>query len=304
MSDIPRFADHFGTNFAEPLHSEVPAYLQPNNHKLPQPFVVLITGASRGIGAGTALAFAKAGATGLIITARTIAALDETKKACLAASPLNNGLQITTIAAEAGSEEDTRRIVQEVTTEHGRLDVLINNVGVVSTNASGWGNFDGIDSEQVLVPMRVNYYGRFLMMQALLPLLLASKEGGGGTIITITSECSHFTTFGPMGFNISELASNRLVETVAAKYADKNLVAFSVHPGMVATTTPPGAPDGLHGHASDSPDLCGAFCVWLVRERPQWLSGRYLSAKWDVEELVKKKEEILEGDKLTFKMVV
>lgn len=69
-------------------------------------------------------------------------------------------------------------------------------------------------------------------------------------------------------------------------------------------------PIGLEGGrpwaelVNDDPGLCGAFLVWLVQERREWLSGRYLSANWDPEELEQKNEEIVKGDKLRFRMVV
>lgn len=303
MSSIPRFPPHFGTEFAGPLHSQVPSNLEPDAHPLPSPFVALITGASRGIGAATAQAFAKAGATGLVLTARTAEALEQTKQLCLEVSTRKEGIKVSTLGAEAGSEEATRHMVEVVAKEHGRLDALINNVGLVSTDPSAWGQFDAIKPDQVLLPMQVNYFGRFLMIQSFLPLLLDTPNGAR-TVITISSECSHFTTFGPIGFNISEFASNRLTEVVAACFADEGLLAFSVHPGMVATTAPPGMSEEVFSYSGDSPGLCGAFCLWLIRERPDWLSGRYLSAKWDVEELVKKKAQILQEDKLKARMVV
>lgn len=59
---------------------------------------------------------------------------------------------------------------------------------------------------------------------------------------------------------------------------------------------------GLVAVLVDSPDLCGAFCVWLTKEKGsrQWLSGRILSAKWDVDELIAKKSEVVEKDLLKF----
>ena len=50
----------------------------------------------------------------------------------------------------------------------------------------------------------------------------------------------------------------------------------------------------------DSVDLCGAFCVWLSKQTTEllWLNGRFIVANWDVEELVAKKDTILEKDLL------
>jgi hypothetical protein len=55
---------------------------------------------------------------------------------------------------------------------------------------------------------------------------------------------------------------------------------------------------------TDDVGLCGGFLTWLTRTRRDWLSGRYISVNWDVDELEKKKEEIVAKDKLKFRMVV
>ena len=54
----------------------------------------------------------------------------------------------------------------------------------------------------------------------------------------------------------------------------------------------------------DDVSLCGSFLVWLTKETRAWLSGRYLAANWDVDELVAMKEEIVRDDKLNMRMVL
>ena len=56
--------------------------------------------------------------------------------------------------------------------------------------------------------------------------------------------------------------------------------------------------------SKDSPELCAGMAVWLAKEPRPWLNGRYVAANWDVDELEGKKDEIVEGDKLKFRMVV
>lgn len=189
-------------------------------------------------------------------------------------------------------------------TEHGgRLDVVISNAGIVSTDASAWGKLENIRADQIRVPVETNYVGRFLTMQHLLPALLHSPDGAR-TVINVTSICSQFTGFGALGFNISALATNRLTEIAAETYADRGLRCYAVHLGNVYTTSSAGMHEDVLKHAVDAPDLCGAMYLWLARERPDWLSGRYLSAEWDIDDLKQKREEIVQGDKLKFKMVV
>ena len=54
----------------------------------------------------------------------------------------------------------------------------------------------------------------------------------------------------------------------------------------------------------DDIDLGGGFCVWLTKERRSWLSGRYLSSNWDVDELEKKRDAIVKDNLLKFTMDV
>ena len=54
----------------------------------------------------------------------------------------------------------------------------------------------------------------------------------------------------------------------------------------------------------DDPGLCGGFLTWLTKQRRPWLSGRYISVNWDVEELEVMKNAIAKEDKLVYKMVV
>jgi hypothetical protein len=54
----------------------------------------------------------------------------------------------------------------------------------------------------------------------------------------------------------------------------------------------------------DDPILCGTVCVQLSQGNHAWLSGRYVSSNWDLEELETRKEEIVQQDKLKFRMVV
>lgn len=54
----------------------------------------------------------------------------------------------------------------------------------------------------------------------------------------------------------------------------------------------------------DDVGLCGGFITWLAKEKADWLSGRYVAATWDVDELQSMKEEIVSKDKLKFTMTV
>jgi hypothetical protein len=54
----------------------------------------------------------------------------------------------------------------------------------------------------------------------------------------------------------------------------------------------------------DTAELCGGVAVWLTKGARTWLSGRYISATWDMETLESMKDDIVEGDKLKFRMAL
>ena len=284
------------------LHNKVPDALKPGRQSLTSPSVVCITGASRGIGAETAKAFAEAGATGLILTARTESALQKTQEACQTVAK-SSQLKISVVAADAGSAESAQHLAQVITDEHGRLDVLVNSAGIMCTDSSAFEKLDAMGGDQFQDVMQINYFGRFHMIKNMVPVMRQS-EGSGKTIVNITSLSSHLVSGTPVGFNISEFATNRLTEAVAEMYGEEGFVAHAVHPGMVETSFPPGFPEMFKQFCNDDASLCGAFLVWLVKEKRQWLSGRYVSSNWDVSELEELKEEIVRGDKLKMRMVV
>lgn len=55
---------------------------------------------------------------------------------------------------------------------------------------------------------------------------------------------------------------------------------------------------------TDTPQLAGDTAVWLAKNKPEWLAGRYIKATWDMEELVAKKEEIVQSNKLKIVMSI
>jgi len=80
---------------------------------------------------------------------------------------------------------------------------------------------------------------------------------------------------------------------------------FALHPGAVVTPQTKNHAGGAWGDIlADDEGLAGAFCVWLSKERRDWLSGRFVSSNWDVEELGGMKEKIVKGDLLKYRMVV
>lgn len=86
------------------------------------------------------------------------------------------------------------------------------------------------------------------------------------------------------------------------EYGDKGILAFAVHPGIVTTQMSNKLPADII--KEDTPEIAAHALTWLVRERRDWLAGRYFACQWDVGELEAKKQEIVDGDKLKVRLVV
>lgn len=126
----------------------------------------LVTGGSRGIGAATALTFAREGA------ATGIMARSEQQLAAMQRAAAEDGLAIETFAGDVGRPEDAARCVEEFVKKFGGIDVLINDAGI----GIGRPFFEKTveDWDQTL---RVNLVGTFLMCQAAAKHMLAAKRG-------------------------------------------------------------------------------------------------------------------------------
>ena len=100
------------------------------------------------------------------------------------------------------------------------------------------------------------------------------------------------------------MAICRFTELIQVEYGDKGVIAHAVHPGAIGTDMAYSMPIEMHHHIQDTLECASHGIVWLAKERREWLSGRYFSCQWDVDELLAKKEEIVNGDKLKLRMLV
>ncbi|MEC7491047.1 MAG: SDR family oxidoreductase [Pseudomonadota bacterium] len=131
--------------------------------------VALVTGASTGIGREEAIELAKAGYNVIINYSRSGAEAEKTAAACTEA-----GASTLVIQADVGEEADVIRMMEAVTAEFGRLDVLCNNAGT-TTNGLAW-QFEQIKVEDWDRVFAVNVRGVFLVTKHAAPLLKASDD--------------------------------------------------------------------------------------------------------------------------------
>lgn len=181
--------------------------------------VVVITGASRGIGAAAARAFAGAGAQ-VALLARDSASIAE-----LAAEIGPNAMGV---ACDVADWSAVQAAVDAVQTRFGRIDVLINNAGVIEPIA----RLAEADPDVWARAVDINMKGVFHGMRAVLPIMRAQ---GAGTIITVSSGAAVNPIEGWSGYCASKAGALMLTRMAHLEEAAHGLRVLGLSPGTVAT---------------------------------------------------------------------
>jgi NAD(P)-dependent dehydrogenase (short-subunit alcohol dehydrogenase family) len=178
------------------------------------------------------------------------------------------------------------------------LDILINNAGYLSE----FKKIADSDVDEYWKNYEVNIKGTYLPTKAFLPLLLSSPAGQK-TIINLSSRGAHVLTPGGSGYQLTKFAILRFTEYLMVEYGEQGLLAFNIHPGGIATDVSSRLPEHVvKTTLIDTPEMASDGICWLTQERREWLAGRYMSCNWDMEELMGREREIVEGDKLKMRM--
>lgn len=184
--------------------------------------IALVTGASRGIGAAVAKAFAGEGAH-VILLARTQGALEEVDDAIRAA-----GGSATLMPFDLAETKKISAIGAAVTQRFGRLDIFVGNAAMLGA-LSPVGASDAKIHEEVF---RVNYFANYRLIGALDPLLRASDAGRA---IFVTSGAAHMAMPFWGAYAASKAALESLVAAYAAETAYSPLKVNIFDPGIVRT---------------------------------------------------------------------
>ena len=265
--------------------------------------VVFLSGASQGIGQATAAAFAAAGAAAVYITARTEAALRQTKDKVIAANP---NVRCEYEICDVTRESDVRAAVDNCVKTFGRIDVADANAGYLDK----WGKIGASDPASWWKTWEVNVRGAYHVIRHALPHLVAAAKdqaaagGSSGHLILMSSVGAQLLTPGASDYQTSKHAINRLCEFVNLDHGEDGVKCFAVHPGGVATALAKNMPQAMHAHLVDPPELAAGFIVWLCSGRADWASGRYLSSTWDVDDLAANAERIVRDDLLVNRLRV
>ncbi|KAK5011415.1 hypothetical protein LTR28_003336 [Elasticomyces elasticus] len=254
-----------GLNYTKTIRNDTYPFIDPKKSDLSGK-AVLITGASRGLGREAALAYAKAGASFIILAARSHLADLEKEVRSAATQNGRDAPKTLSISVDITSLESVQAAAKKVEEAFGRLDILLNNAGYLE-------EFKPVaesDPDEWWKVFTINVKGSYLVTRAFIPLLL---KGGDKTIVNVSSIGAHVLVPGASGYQTTKLALLRFTEFVDCEYKDQGLLTYCIHPGGVATELANNMPKEMHHVLVDTPQLSADSIVWLTKEKRDWLAG-------------------------------
>jgi NAD(P)-dependent dehydrogenase (short-subunit alcohol dehydrogenase family) len=178
--------------------------------------VAVVTGASKGIGLAITRTLAGEGAL-VVAGARTTDSLDGL-----------NG--VTPVATDLVAPDGPRGLIGRAVEAHGRVDVLVNNLGAVRLRLDG---FLGTSDEEFEWAMQMNFFGALRATRAVMPGMV---EQGGGAIVNVASVNSFFEPdAGTIDYGAAKAALLNLSKSLAQEFGPKGVRVNCVSPGPVAT---------------------------------------------------------------------
>jgi 3-oxoacyl-[acyl-carrier protein] reductase len=236
--------------------------------------VAVVTGASKGIGAGIAKALAAEGASVAVNYASSKAGADTVVSAITAA-----GGKAFAVQGDVSKKSEAERIIDATVKKYGRLDILVNNSGVYEFSP-----LEAVTEEQFHRLFNINVLGLLLVTQA-----AAKHLGEGASIINIGSGVSRITPPNSAVYTGTKGAVDAITGVLSRELGPKKIRVNTINPGMVETegTVSAGfigsdfektliaqAPLGRTGRVGD----IASIAVFLASEDSGWLTGEQLLA--------------------------
>jgi NADP-dependent 3-hydroxy acid dehydrogenase YdfG len=186
--------------------------------------VVAVTGASSGIGEATALACARAGAA-VALAARRMDRIE-----ALAEQITGEGGTALALRTDVSDEQQAGELISRTRQELGRLDVLVNNAGLMLL-----GPIAAADTEEWRRMIDVNLYGVLYCTHAALPVMI---EQGSGHIVNVSSVAGRFARAGSGVYNLTKFGVGAFSEALRQEVAQAGIRVTLIEPGAVATELP------------------------------------------------------------------
>ena len=183
--------------------------------------VVIITGASAGIGLSTAHLFAQHGAK-LALAARSADKLGQ-----LVDALTGQGHTAIAIPTDVRQPAEVARLIEQTFSHYGQIDVLINNAGQAAV-----GPISSVNIEDYRQIIDLNIFGPLYAIQAVVPKM---RQGGGGLILNISSTVTRMAIPGIGAYASTKSALNMLSATARGELAPENIRVITVYPGQTAT---------------------------------------------------------------------
>lgn len=180
--------------------------------------VILITGASSGIGAATAIHFSTLNAK-LVLVGRNLENLTKIQEQC-------NQSENLIVIADVAKPEDIEKILKATIERFGRLDVLVNNAGIIEA-----GGIEDTSIEQYDRIFNINVRAVYSLTNLAVPFLIKSK----GNIVNVSSVTGIRASPGLLSYCMSKSAIDQFTRCVALDLAPKQVRVNSVNPGVIIT---------------------------------------------------------------------
>lgn len=184
--------------------------------------VALVTGGSGGIGSVICQVLAEMGAA-----VYSTYHANKAKAEAFQAEARDKGLNITAIALDIRKQQDCETIVQEIANTTERIDVLVNNSGIIRDNL-----LLALRDEDMRAVLDTNLLGTFYMTQAVTPLMMRNRSG---KIINISSVSGEKGGRGQSNYAASKGAINAFTKAMAVELAPKKITVNAVAPGVIET---------------------------------------------------------------------
>ncbi|XP_078664649.1 3-oxoacyl-[acyl-carrier-protein] reductase FabG-like isoform X1 [Branchiostoma floridae x Branchiostoma belcheri] len=185
--------------------------------------VAIITGASSGIGKGTAVEFAQLGAH-LALTGRNQENLQATAKACVEAGTPED--KILLVTGDICDDELRKNLVDQTAQKFGRIDVLVNNAGI-----GKFSDLETLDMAEYDRTMDVNVRSAVRLTQLCVPHLTKTK----GAVVNVSSINGVRSMSGCLAYSMSKATLDQFTRCVALELASKQVRVNSVNPGVIPT---------------------------------------------------------------------
>jgi len=229
--------------------------------------VALVTGAARGIGAATALALAEAGARVALVD-RDAEGIEKTADAIGRA-----GSDALAIPADVTDAPAIERAVDTVVAEWGRLDVLVNNAGIVRDATLG-----KVSDEDWTATLDVNLRGAMIGTRA---ALRPMRAAGAGRILSATSVVARMGNYGQTAYAASKAGIIGLTRAWARELGPLGITANAVAPGFIDTDMARGVPEKVLSALLERtaarrlgrPEEVAAVYVFLASDLASFMNG-------------------------------